>query len=392
MLMHIIKKIIKFFRYTLIYISIYLVLDVFIFYITPNKVKSKIYNKRAHKIHSKYYHHDLRPHAVFYDNWGNEKNLIYSNDLGFKYSNNLKSNFKKKNVLFLGDSLVEGVGVKYEDTFVGQIEEIYKDKPIAFFNGSLQSYSNGIYLAKVYDLVIRKKYQFDEIFIFFTANDVHDDFFRYKEVDNNYVLNHDDKKNIILLNFINFVKGNTFIYQIAAELSPPRAGINKIKDAISYIFSEKKIKENHTTNKIIKPKVSENVIKNLTSRKDYEFLYNEEKLEEWGLKAIYKSLSHLERLLKLGRENNIKITLVYPYEAPFLLKKPNEKIFNKFIEYFKNLAKKYNSEFILLNNYYTKFNNDRNAYEELFFMGDVHWNKNGHLRVFQEMNSKVKFY
>ena len=131
---------------------------------------------------------------MFYDNWGNEKNLIYSNDLGFKYSNNLKSNFKKKNVLFLGDSLVEGVGVKYEDTFVGQIEEIYKDKPIAFFNGSLQSYSNGIYLAKVYDLVIRKKYQFDEIFIFFTANDVHDDFFRYKEVDNNYVLNHDDKK------------------------------------------------------------------------------------------------------------------------------------------------------------------------------------------------------
>ena len=188
------------------------------------------------------------------------------------------------------------------------------------------------------------------------------------------------------------MKGNTFIYQIAAELSPPRAGINKIKDAISYIFSEKKIKENHTTNKIIKPKVSENVIQNLTSRKDYEFLYNEEKLDEWGLKAIYKSLSHLERLLKLGRENNIKITLVYPYEAPFLLKKPNEKIFNKFIEYFKNLAKKYNSEFILLNNYYTKFNNDRNAYEELFFMGDVHWNKNGHLRVFQEMNSKVKFY
>ena len=103
-------------------------------------------------------------------------------------------------------------------------------------------------------MVIRKKYQFDEIFIFFTANDVHDDFFRYKEVDNNYVLNHDDKKNIILLNFINFIKGNTFIYQIAAELSPPRAGINKIKDAISYIFSEKKNKRKPNNKKNNKTK------------------------------------------------------------------------------------------------------------------------------------------
>ena len=79
-----------------IVLSIYLSLDIIFFYFLPIDLKSKLYNNRAHRIKSFYYHHDLRPMASFYDHWGYEKYQIFTNNLGFKDKNNRKINFKNK--------------------------------------------------------------------------------------------------------------------------------------------------------------------------------------------------------------------------------------------------------------------------------------------------------
>ena len=55
--------------------------------------------------------------ASFYDQWGYEKYKIFTNNLGFKDKSNREIEFKKK-ILFIGDSFTEGVGIKYEDTFL----------------------------------------------------------------------------------------------------------------------------------------------------------------------------------------------------------------------------------------------------------------------------------
>ena len=79
-----------------IVLSIYLSLDIIFFYFLPIDLKSKLYNNRAHRIKSFYYHHDLRPMASFYDLWGYERYKIYTNNLGFKDSSNREVKFKKK--------------------------------------------------------------------------------------------------------------------------------------------------------------------------------------------------------------------------------------------------------------------------------------------------------
>ena len=138
----------------------YLIFDIVFFSLLPNDIKTKIYNNRAHRIKSFYYHHDFRPNASFVDQWGYNKTIINTNNLGFKDSEIRDVTFKKKNILFIGDSFTEGVGLMYEDTFVWIIEKKLKSEnsDIEILNAGVQSYSPKIYYTKLYDILERKKY------------------------------------------------------------------------------------------------------------------------------------------------------------------------------------------------------------------------------------------
>ena len=92
--MNFLKIIFNFFKKALIFLLAFLLFDIVFFTFIPSDIKSKLYNNRAHRIKSFYYHHDLRPMASFYDHWGYEKYQIFTNNLGFKDKNNRKINFK----------------------------------------------------------------------------------------------------------------------------------------------------------------------------------------------------------------------------------------------------------------------------------------------------------
>ncbi len=160
-------KILYILRKILIFVSIYLIIDVIFFNLLPKDLKSSLYNNRAHRIKSFYYHHDLRPMASFYDHWGYERYKIYTNELGFKDKSNRKIKFKKRNILFIGDSFTEGVGLKYEDTYVGIIENKLKKKykDIEILNAGVQSYSTSIYLSKIYYLLNKRKLPITDIVV-----------------------------------------------------------------------------------------------------------------------------------------------------------------------------------------------------------------------------------
>ena len=92
-------------------------------FLLPNQIKESLYIGRAHRIKSYYYHHDFRPLSSWYDTWGYKKPRIYTNSEGFKDKSKRKLNFKNENILFIGDSFTEGVGLPYEESFVGIIDE-----------------------------------------------------------------------------------------------------------------------------------------------------------------------------------------------------------------------------------------------------------------------------
>ena len=81
--------------------------------------------KNLLRIKSNIYHHDLAKNANKKDStWGDAIYTTKTNSLGFRDRDNRKIPLKteKKRLVFIGDSVTEGLGLDYEETFVGLID------------------------------------------------------------------------------------------------------------------------------------------------------------------------------------------------------------------------------------------------------------------------------
>ena len=374
----------------LVLISIYLVFDIVFFYFLPEDLKSSLYNNRAHRIKSFYYHHDLRPMASFYDHWGYEKYKIHTNDLGFKDNSQRKVTFKKRNILFIGDSFTEGVGLIYKDTYVGILESKLKNKykDIEILNAGVQSYSTSIYLSKIYYLLNTKKLPITDIVIMVSTGDIFDDTFKYLDVDQNYILDHVDHKNKIIISLINFYKANTLIYQFITRITPPKV----IPEIIKSFFDKKKNESNYDNREKELMKISnEDISKmNFLDHQDYNYFFSNNEFEKWGKKGINKSIENLRKIAKIAEEKKIKVNILYLFEPTLVLKKPNDQTINYLLTSFKSLENE-NLKFFVISDFYDEYENKYESYKNLFFINDIHLNKRGNKLVAEEILRKVNF-
>ena len=79
---------------------------------------------------------------------------------------------EKYDLIFLGDSFTEGVGLNYEDTFVGLFENKSK---MNILNLGVQSYSPSLHLKKI-NFLIKNKVKFKEAIIAIDISDLYDEF------------------------------------------------------------------------------------------------------------------------------------------------------------------------------------------------------------------------
>ena len=91
--------------------------------------------------------------------------------LGKKISNDNKNNF-----FFVGDSQVYGIGLEYEDTFVGMLEKNYEG--LNFYNLAVSSYSPTVYLYQINKFIklLRPK----KIFVLIDLGDIYEETYRWK--------------------------------------------------------------------------------------------------------------------------------------------------------------------------------------------------------------------
>ena len=372
-----------------IVLSIYLSLDIIFFYFLPIDLKSKLYNNRAHRIKSFYYHHDLRPMASFYDHWGYEKYQIFTNNLGFKDKNNRKINFKNRNLLFIGDSFTEGVGIKYEDTFVGLIESKLKEKNdnIEILNAGVQSYSTSIYLSKIHYLLNIKKLPITDIVVVVSGGDIFDDAYKYLNVDENFILNHVDHKNKIVINLINFFKSNTLIYQVISRITPPKVIPGLIK---SLFIKKTSLNYNEKENELLKISNDEISKMSFLYLQDYNYLFSKDEFDKWGKNAIDKSINNLKELSKIVEKKNINLNIFYLYEPAIILREPDIAVLTYIKDSFKSLETN-SVSFFELNDYFKGYRDKYEVYKNLFFINDIHLNKKGNKLVFEEILKKINF-
>ncbi len=383
-------KFLNILKKVLVFISIYLVFDIVFFYLLPEDFKSSLYNNRAHRIKSFYYHHDLRPMSSFYDHWGYEKYKIYTNDLGFKDNSQRKVTFKNRNILFIGDSFTEGVGLIYKDTYVGILESKLKSKykDIEILNAGVQSYSPSIYLSKIYYLLNIKKIPITDIVIMVSTGDIFDDTFKYLNVDQNYILDHVDHKNKIIINLINFYKSNTLIYQFISRITPPKV----IPEIIRSFFNKKKNDSNYENRKKEMMKISNEEISKMyfLDLQDYNYFFSDSEFIKWGKEGINKSIKNLRKIAEITKEKKIKLNILYLFEPTIILKKPNDQTVNYLLKSFKDLENE-NLKFFVISDFYNEYENKYESYKNLFFINDIHLNKKGNKLVADEILKKIKF-
>jgi hypothetical protein len=161
---------------------IWLVMD-FLFgtYLMHKLFAERISLERAYRIGHAVYHHDLTPNFDGLGQWGPIIYRVCTDSNGFKTSCEKKEDQGKDfDIAFIGDSFTEGVGLPYEETFVGQIARARPDWKVA--NMAVVSYSPSIYISKV-KKYLAEGFRFKELVVFVDVGDIQDDAVMYKYSD-----------------------------------------------------------------------------------------------------------------------------------------------------------------------------------------------------------------
>ena len=160
-------------RDSLIIFGVTAVLFVVLDFFFGAKILSSIRKSEAFRIQHSTYHHTLKPNYDGMGRWGDWTYKMCTNLHGFKDQCNAPANASKSfDVAFMGDSFTEGIGLPFEQTFVGLVAQQYPDLRIA--NLGVVSYSPAIYLAKLKDLYTNG-YRFKHVIVFIDIGDVFDE-------------------------------------------------------------------------------------------------------------------------------------------------------------------------------------------------------------------------
>lgn len=297
---------------------------------------------------------------------------VFTDNLGLRTSkNSIKKN--QSNVLVFGDSMTFGVGLKYEDTFVGILE---KNNPTYnFYNFSVGSYSPTVHLYKL-KKAIEKKIIPEKIILFLDLSDIYDEGDRWY-FDNNSKkpkLKTDVTYRTRVLQKKKFTHRN---FKITKSL------IDKIKYNSRILRTKiNKIKNQGEKVKIVKTSIQAQ----FTYTKISE-VHSDYWSEEIFLRGIKKIEKNIQQISKIAKENNSEFYLViYPFGETI---EYGQKVFN-----WENFSKKLcsNSDCILVNTF-DQFRErkkiDKFWYSNLYFIGDEHLNKNGNAFVTDILLKKI---
>lgn len=151
--------------------------------------------KDAFRIPHDIYHHTLKPNYNGIGFWGPGNYRGYgtyhvcTNGSGFKdRCENVGVVEKTFDIGFIGDSFTEGVGMPFEDSYVGMVANKYPDLKIA--NLGVVSYAPSIYLAKLKEFY-KQGYSFKNVIVFIDIGDVQDEALTYEVINGKVLSRHE---------------------------------------------------------------------------------------------------------------------------------------------------------------------------------------------------------
>ena len=356
------------------------------FFLKENEIwENDQWQNKYYRIKSDVYHHDLMPNIDVVEGWGGKlKRQIITNSIGFRDSDqkNINKSSDKKRILLIGDSFIEGSGYDYDYTIAGLLSNKLGSE-YEILNSAVESYSPSIYFKKIQHY-ISLGYKFDQALIFLDLSDIYDELF-IKFDENENIIAETPKSKISLERKI-----KNRVYSLGKILRD-----NTITFRFLYLISDKtEIFKNYIKLKIKASKFLNKSFLN-TTKDDamyYRMLhvdrgfwtYNDEKYLEVQ-KGKEQSEKYLKKLFKLLDNNNINSHLiVYPWPAQIQFGD------TKHVIYWEKFSEINNINFLSLYDVFNK-KNKREVIFDNFIYGDIHWNKNGTIKIFNEIVKKIDF-
>ena len=347
--------------------------------------KNEKWEDKSHRIISKVYHHDLKPNVEVYETWGGKlKRKIITNSIGFRDSSKkeILKNTEKTRILLIGDSFIEGSGYDYEHTFAGLLQnELGNNYEI--LNSAVESYSPSIYFKKT-DFFLSQGYVFDKALVFLDLSDIYDEMF-IKFDDNQNIISEIPKEKQTLERKIKnkiyslgwFLRDHTLTFRIMYLIS------DKTEEIKNYL--KLKLKASKSLNKSFFSTSRDDAIFYRMTHIDRGFwTFNEDKYLEVS-QGLAQSEKYLKKLFELLNKNKIdSYLIIYPWPAQIQY---GDKKHSPFWEKF---SKSNNINLINLYDIF-KSENNREFIFDNFIYGDIHWNKKGTLKVFNEIIKKIDF-
>lgn len=123
------------------------------------------------------YHHGLLPNRSDTTTWSTGETNVYrmiTNSLGFRdrTPRHVPLESDRRRLMIIGDSFGEGVGVPYEQTFAGLIEDRLAASDVEVLNASVISYSPKLYYLKTRYFVEQVGLAIDDLLVFIDISDI----------------------------------------------------------------------------------------------------------------------------------------------------------------------------------------------------------------------------
>ena len=329
------------------------------------------------------------------------KDFIYeinTNNLGFRDKANRYLNKNKEYTIIIGDSFVEGVGLNYDETIVGLLNNKLNKatyEKFEFLNAGVSSYSSYIYLRKIRQILKNNDWlKVKSVVLLHDKSDLRDDLaylemneyekFNFKKIkysNRRKYFFYEDLKN---LNFWRFYRKQTMIGLLTDNIGNRLE--NFLRDTRDRYKLAKKI--NQSFFKVEKYKIR--AIRSTTNMSNIKnFYYDEVRWAEEGTKSINFTIKNFLELKNFLNSKNINLyILLYPYSYEILDDVPKSR-------YLDSIIPRLNVSKINYINTYPKFF-DGDLYKNIdnfYIYNDIHYNKAGNSiiadTIFNEIYQKL---
>ncbi len=309
------------------------------------------------------YHHDLRPNVACDGvRWGSRRYSIHTNSLGFRDGAVRDVPLEpagevRRRVVLIGDSLTEGVGVAFEQTVAGILQQQFAARGMEVLNAAVVSYAPIIYDRKVRHLVERIGLRFHHLVVLLDISDIQDEADYYSDDGGGGIR---DRHNPISEAWRTFVRDHTIAINCIGQV------LHRLRKGDETVMALDK---------------SLNLWRSLWTVEPAAFA-------SYGERGLSRAAAHLGRLRAFLRERGLGMTLaVYPWPDQ-IMRNDRDSLQ---VSHWRTWCAENDVRFV---NCFPRFFAGGAAAADVvrdyFIAGDVHWNERGHALIAGELAADLE--